>query len=112
MTPVVDEVVVGIVIVVPMFKDLAAEIPPEVLIAPVIEEVASSVDGANNEALAPVPPMVSNVVAPAKAVNDVELVVILVVMSGEVPKTTSPDPVSLESEPKRLAEVIEPVAVP
>lgn len=70
--------------VVPILAAFAAEIPPEVLIAPVIDEVASSVLGANIEALAPVHPIVSRVVAPARAVNDVLAVVMLVVKSGEV----------------------------
>ena len=74
----------AIVAFVPIFNALAAEIPPEVLIAPVVEDVVSSVLGANNEALAPVPPIVRSVVAPAKAVKEVEAVVILVVTSGEV----------------------------
>jgi hypothetical protein len=67
-----------------MFNAFAAEIPPEVLIAPVIEVVASRVLGANRDALDPVPPIVNKVVAPAKAVNEVEVVVTLVVRSGEV----------------------------
>jgi hypothetical protein len=70
--------------VVPTFRALAAEMPPEVRIAPVIEEVASSVDGKNVDALAPVPPRVRSAVAPARAVKDVLDVVIDVVISGEV----------------------------
>ena len=69
---------------VPMLRALAAEIPPEVLMAPVIELVVSKVLGANSEAAAPVPPIVRSVVAPAKAVNETDGVVILVVMAGEV----------------------------
>jgi len=70
--------------VVPIFKALAAEIPPEVRMAPVIELVVSRVEGANSEAEAPVPPMVRRVVAPAKAVKEVDGVVIEVVIAGEV----------------------------
>lgn len=61
----------------PTLRALAAEMPPLVRIAPVVLDVASSVDGTSMDALAPVPPMVSRVVAPAKAVNDVELVAML-----------------------------------
>lgn len=75
-TPIVSEV--------PIHALLAALSPPLVRIAPVMLLEASSVEGANSEALAPVPPMVNNVVAPAKAVNEVEAVVIDVVISGLV----------------------------
>ena len=70
--------------VVPILSAFAAEIPPEVLIAPVTELVVSRVDGAKSDALAPVPPIVRSVVAPAKAVKEVDGVVILVLMAGEV----------------------------
>lgn len=72
------------VIVVPILSALAALMPPLVRIAPVVLVVVSSVDGKNEDAEAPVPPMVINVVAPAKAVNEVDGVVIEVVMSGLV----------------------------
>jgi hypothetical protein len=72
------------VAVVPMFKALAALIPPEVRIAPVVLEVVSRVEGKKVEALAPVPPKVRRVVAPANAVNEVEAVVIEVVIAGLV----------------------------
>jgi hypothetical protein len=83
--------------VVPILSALAAEIPPDVRIAPVIELVVSKVDGANKEADAPVPPIVSNVVAPAHAVKEVDPVVTEVVKLGDVPKTPRPVPVSSES---------------
>lgn len=79
-----SSILVPTVRVVPMFPALAAEIPPDVRMAPVVEDVVSSVDGAKSEAEAPVPPIVSKVVAPAKAVNEVEAVVTLVVIAGEV----------------------------
>ena len=79
-----SSIVVPMVADVPMFRALSALIPPDVLIAPVVELVVSSVDGMNTEALAPVPPSVRSVVAPARAVKEAVGVVILVVIAGEV----------------------------
>jgi hypothetical protein len=51
------------------------------------------VPGIARTELAPVPPRVSSVVAPARAVNVVDAVVMLVVIAGEVASaTTVPDP--------------------
>lgn len=79
-----SSIVVPIVATVQIFNALAALIPPDVLIAPVVDDVVSSVLGANIEADAPVPQIVKRVVAPAQAVKDVEAVVTLVVCAGEV----------------------------
>ena len=62
--------------------------------APVVP-VASSVPGIATTEVAPVPPMVKSVVAPANAVNVVEGVVMLVVRSGEVARTGAPEPVAV-----------------
>ena len=70
--------------VVPIFNAFAALMPPLVRSAPVVLDVASSVDGRNVDALAPVPPNVNRVVAPAHAVNETVGVVTEVVKSGEV----------------------------
>jgi hypothetical protein len=82
--PAIGPVAFPIVTDVPNHAALAALIPPEVLMAPVIEEEVSRVLGKRVDALPPVPPRVKRVVAPAKAVNEVEVVVMLVVTSGEV----------------------------
>ena len=70
--------------VVPNHACLAADKPPEVLIAPVMLLVASRVDGKNVDAAAPVPPKVKSVVAPAHAVNEVDACVMLGVVAGLV----------------------------
>ena len=77
-------IVVPMVAVVPMFNAFAALIPPEVRIAPVTLEDVSRVDGKKVDALAPVPPKVKSVVAPAKAVKEVDAVVMDVVNAGLV----------------------------
>ena len=92
------------VTVVPAFIAFAALMPPLVRIAPVVLLVASSVDGAKSDALAPVPPIVRSVVAPAKAVNDVLAVVTLVVNAGDVPNTSAPLPVSSVTAAARFAD--------
>ena len=61
--------------------------PPAVLREPVEMELLSKVPGMATLAVAPVPPMVSRVVAPAKAVKVVLAVVKLVVKAGEVALT-------------------------
>lgn len=93
-----------------MLPALAAEIPPEVRIAPVVEEDVSSVLGANKDALAPVPPIVRSVVAPANAVNEVDGVVMLVAMSGDVIVWT-PVNVFAASVRARVADVVGNVIV-
>ncbi len=94
--------------VVPILRAFAAEIPPEVRIAPVVGLVVSRVDGINSDAEAPVPPIVRSVVAPAKAVKETEPVVIEVVKAGDVPNTATPLPVSFVSAVARFALVNEP----
>lgn len=79
-----DVIEVPKVPVVPILSALAALMPPLVLIAPVVLLVASNVEGKNEDAEAPVPPIVINVVAPANAVKEVDGVVTEVVKSGDV----------------------------
>jgi hypothetical protein len=95
---------VHIVSVVQMFQALAADIPQEVLIAHVVEDVVSSVLGANIEALAHVHHIVRSVVAQARAVNEAEAVVILVVNAGDVPNTNNQDQVSSDITQASSAE--------
>ena len=102
------------VTVVPAFIAFAALMPPLVRIAPVVLLVASSVDGANMDALAPVPPIVRSVVAPAKAVKEASAQSSDVVIVGEVPNTSAPLPVSSVTAAARFAElgVVRKVAMP
>ena len=68
----------------PTHRALVTPKPPAVLKEPVEIEVESRVPGMATLAVAPVPPRVSKVVAPAQAVKVVLPVVMLVVVAGEV----------------------------